>query len=309
MSFEQLPPPGSGWDAQDVRADAAVRWGCASWRGGWTRRRRTGSAGAGRGRGGGRDQRRAGPDPDAGRGNPADDRVAAGDGPGQAAGDGADRRGAGGGAVVAGLALGAWQYRSVMRPLGSSAPASGRVAAGQFRGRVETQGGSGGDEFARSRRDFNRMAAELDGLYHELEQKVAAKSKELVRSERLASVGYLAAGVAHEINNPLGIISGYAEYSLSELRERDSGLARRERVRRPSGTPTGRPTADAVRTRSRSRCRSSATRRSAARRSPASCCRWPGPARTNRAPVSLADVARQVASMRRRPAAVPRPPR
>src|SRR5687767_7695057 len=62
------------------------------------------------------------------------------------------------------------------------------------------------------------MAAELDAYYRELEQKVAAKSRELVRSERLASVGYLAAGVAHEINNPLGIISGYAEYALSELK-------------------------------------------------------------------------------------------
>jgi len=70
------------------------------------------------------------------------------------------------------------------------------------------------------------MAAELDDLYHKLEAKVAAKSKELVRSERLASVGYLAAGVAHEINNPLGIIVGYAECMMMELKERQAAAAK-----------------------------------------------------------------------------------
>jgi C4-dicarboxylate-specific signal transduction histidine kinase len=55
------------------------------------------------------------------------------------------------------------------------------------------------------------MAGELQALYRGLEDKVQQKSRELVKSERLASVGFLAAGVAHEINNPLCIMSGYAE--------------------------------------------------------------------------------------------------
>jgi signal transduction histidine kinase len=51
----------------------------------------------------------------------------------------------------------------------------------------------------------------------QLEQEVAEKNRELVRSQRLASVGFLAAGVAHEINNPLGIITGFAEFTQEQL--------------------------------------------------------------------------------------------
>ena len=89
------------------------------------------------------------------------------------------------------------------------------VAEKRFGERVEIGGNA--IEFNELAGEFNTMAAELEELYRTLEAKVAAKSKELVRSERLASVGFLAAGVAHEINNPLSIISGYAELSLKCL--------------------------------------------------------------------------------------------
>jgi signal transduction histidine kinase len=119
-------------------------------------------------------------------------------------------------AVISALALGIWQYRGVMGPLARLSVGVRTVAGGKFSQRIATHGK---DEFALLAADFNRMAAELDGLYQNLERKVAEKSRELVRSERLASVGYLAAGVAHEINNPLGIISGHAEMSLEQLQQ------------------------------------------------------------------------------------------
>jgi signal transduction histidine kinase len=130
-----------------------------------------------------------------------------------------------GAVILSAVLLGLWQYRGVMKPLNRLTGAVRRVARGQFGVRILEEGmPSGADnEFAGLAADFNRMARELDGFYRELEQKVAAKSKELIRSERLASVGYLAAGVAHEINNPLGIISGYAEYALSEMRTAGGG--------------------------------------------------------------------------------------
>lgn len=119
-------------------------------------------------------------------------------------------------AVIAGaVVLGILQYRSVMLPLQRLGAGVRKIAAGEFKQRLDDRGGG---ELAGLARDFNRMAAELDEFYHRLEEKVAIKSKELIRSERLAGIGFLAAGVAHEINNPLGIMAGYAEYSLDQIK-------------------------------------------------------------------------------------------
>jgi signal transduction histidine kinase len=112
------------------------------------------------------------------------------------------------------IAVGLRQYRSIMRPLSRLREAT-RVLAG---GALERQIPESGDrEFVELATDFNAMVRQLHQLHCELETRIEIKSRELVRSERLASVGYLAAGVAHEINNPLGIITGYGERSLQRL--------------------------------------------------------------------------------------------
>jgi signal transduction histidine kinase len=125
-----------------------------------------------------------------------------------------------GGVTLAAFGVAVWQYRSVMRPLATLRRGVKTIAGGRFTDRLDP---AGDREFAELAGDFNQMAAQLDDFYRELEAKVAAKSKELVRSERLASVGFLAAGVAHEINNPLGIMSGYAELSLRKLKNNVEG--------------------------------------------------------------------------------------
>ena len=117
--------------------------------------------------------------------------------------------------IIAGaMALSLSLYRGVMRPLRRLHGGVRSIARGRFSQRLEVRGDR---EFVELAKDFNQMAEELEALYQELEEEVAAKSKELVRSERLASVGFLAAGVAHEINNPLGIITGYAELARRSL--------------------------------------------------------------------------------------------
>jgi two-component system NtrC family sensor kinase len=122
------------------------------------------------------------------------------------------------GLTVAGaIIVGILHYRSVANPLRKLQTSVRILAEGKFSERVPPLTPA---EFTSLASDFNRMATELDTLYRQLEEQVAAKSKELVRSERLASVGYLAAGVAHEINNPMGIIAGYAELSLQALKQK-----------------------------------------------------------------------------------------
>jgi signal transduction histidine kinase len=131
-------------------------------------------------------------------------------------------------ALLAALLITASQYRSVMLPLQRLRKGVRSVAAAQFSDPVDPNGSR---EFAELAAEFNRMAGELDGFYKQLEEKVREKSRELVRSERLASVGFLAAGVAHEINNPLNVISGYAELTLKRLRALDGDPAADDAVK------------------------------------------------------------------------------
>ena len=122
-------------------------------------------------------------------------------------------------AALGAAAIGAAQYRSVVEPLMRLKDAVGRIASGNFGERVE---GGGASEFADLAGKFNRMAEELEASYRDLQQKVEAKSRELVKNERLASVGFSAAGVAHEINNPLGIMTAHAELALGAAKRGDA---------------------------------------------------------------------------------------
>jgi two-component system NtrC family sensor kinase len=98
-------------------------------------------------------------------------------------------------AVVVGF--GAYQLRRlVLQPLRRTAAAAEAIAAGDLDRRVEVHSSR---ELRQLGTSVNRMT---ERLLHEQAQ--------LVRAEKLASVGRLAAGIAHEIGNPLGAISGYA---------------------------------------------------------------------------------------------------
>jgi|GEM_PF-1080481 len=124
----------------------------------------------------------------------------------------------GGFIIVGAIALGVWQHRGVMRPLSRLAAGVRELAAGRFDRRVSERGPA---ELAALAAEFNQMTDRLRQFYENLEQQVRDKSRQLAQAERLASVGYLAAGVAHEINNPLGIIAAHAELALRKMKNDD----------------------------------------------------------------------------------------
>ena len=98
--------------------------------------------------------------------------------------------------------------RLVTRPIAELVKANRRLAQGDVTVRVQPYGSG---ELAVLGQSFNNMVETL----HETQQ-------ELLHKENLASMGQLAAGVAHELNNPLGTILLYSDILYKEAAEDDS---------------------------------------------------------------------------------------
>jgi two-component system NtrC family sensor kinase len=98
-----------------------------------------------------------------------------------------------------------------------------RIKRGNFDERMTV---SGEDELAEMASAFNRMT--------DIIQRNKTMESNLAQQGKMASLGVLSSGVAHEINNPLGVILGYAGYLESKMSEDDPNYQYIHEIKRES---------------------------------------------------------------------------
>jgi two-component system NtrC family sensor kinase len=118
--------------------------------------------------------------------------------------------------MIIALIISNFLAKGILQPIKQLIFASHQWAGGNLDYRVET---AQNDEIAELTDTFNMMASSLKERDERLKEYA---HQQIMKSERLATLGQLAAGVAHEINNPLGAVLMYAHLSLEETPAEDS---------------------------------------------------------------------------------------
>ena len=123
--------------------------------------------------------------------------------------------------LVFGIVINMNLARSIATPILALEKITKKIAQGDFSEQIEVKGQ---DELSSLEASFNLMEEKLKNALWSLEhtiEKLREKQAQLVEAEKLASVGMLAAGIAHEINNPLTSVLTFSNLILEQCPKSD----------------------------------------------------------------------------------------
>ncbi len=118
--------------------------------------------------------------------------------------------------VVFGTIVNIKLAKSIVTPIRDLERVTKKIARGDFGEALQVKGR---DEISLLAESFNAMEAKLDHAMTALDdiiKQLQEKQAQLVEAEKLASIGKLAAGIAHEINNPLTSVLTFSNLMLEQ---------------------------------------------------------------------------------------------